>query len=838
MSPIFWAFYMIIWVVTQFDIVFLILLMTFLLTFVPPALCLVLSLIRLMRQDYGSAHGDPTSKANLKAALNIFYSLAVAQSVLYIFWISVDQIAVPMSYLCSKKYGYELGALEDYITETKRKCIRDMSLYDDWNLITYALSLLDSDSPCSDDYCSGLRILNALIEEKVPVNQLMTQSSRQRIQKLISMLGWRRPTDRETRELAARILTHLASDLNLADFPGALESVCTLLETHSYKKDQESLHFPLRKNQRKRNRKKSVLEDMMDKRLEPLNQHYMKLRNEQGIKTRQGVKEELILQGLRIVENLAHSERNCTEIYKNKDLLSKIIAPVSSDKFIEEVETNGGCSIRAMDGTLKVVSRLIGTHGDIGKNMRRDIVRNTNNLVAILGLNQNSSILGLQTRATEILAQLFLDETTNLDRGEREKFIQRLLHFFISEEWMTEYLQEKHAEVTREAPAIKVDNNIILPSSPLLNAVFGLNIIAKRKKTLMEEQKKKKMEEAKEIASQLKAKSGEALALLLSAGSPSDSNIVMNFTRCGDVKHCLTKMLDSKITTIKYTTSGNEVLGVPIKFGCGISTTVKCTTSGNEVLDAPIKIGCRISAAEILKHLCAHSTGGHSFCKAVLSKVLEELLHINTTGTELEAGNNVIMGSTSASRRNDVETPPPPSHHQDEPQIPGSNKQQCDKRRFQAALLSLYAAIRPSYARDFAKLIVEQLVAINDFPGKIKVMIKENSYGTPACLAMLKIICEMVTLLVQHGCYIQDFKDKKIIDALSEASKTVASLEGCMLFAGMDVDSYGVPLKPVSSALVEKARELLDSQVANDSIPGRTSLQVDCLSLCSIMRVR
>ncbi|KAF8776566.1 hypothetical protein HU200_003284 [Digitaria exilis] len=154
-------------------------------------------------------------------------------------------------------------------------------------------------------------------------------------------------------------------------------------------------------------------------------------------------------------------------------------------------------------------------------------------------------------------------------------------------------------------------------------------------------------------------------------------------------------------------------------------------------------------------------------------------------------------------------------HHQDEPQIPGSNKQQSDKRRFQAALLSLYATIRATWTDnevgDFASLIAE-LVASNDFAGKIKAMIKENSHATPACVSMLKIICKMVILLAQHGHYVQDFKDKKIMDALSEASKTMASLEGCMLFAGMDVDSYGVPLKPVSSVLVEEARQLLDGQ--------------------------
>jgi hypothetical protein len=206
-------------------------------------------------------------------------------------------------------------------------------------------------------------------------------------------------------------------------------------------------------------------------------------------------------------------------------------------------------------------------------------------------------------------------------------------------------------------------------------------------------------------------------------------------------------------------------------------------------------------------------------------QVLEELLHTNTTGTKPETGCVITAGSTSLPRANDVENPrPPSSHHDHEPQIiPGSNKQKSDKRRFQAALLSLYVAIRGTWtdAAAFADLFVG--LAGGDFPRSIKAIIMENSYATPACIAMLKITCEMVVLLVQHGRYVQEFKEEKIIDALSKASEAVASLEGCMLFARRDVDCYGVPLKPVSSVLVERARERLNGNTTgageNDVVP-------------------
>ena len=55
-------------------------------------------------------------------------------------------------------------------------------------------------------------------------------------------------------------------------------------------------------------------------------------------------------------------------------------------------------------------------------------------------------------------------------------------------------------------------------------------------------------------------------------------------------------------------------------------------------------------------------------------------------------------------------------------------------------------AIRATWSdsADFASLVVQ--LAGKDFEVNIKAIVKENSYGAPACLAMLKIMCEMVIL--------------------------------------------------------------------------------------------
>ena len=108
---------------------------------------------------------------------------------------------------------------------------------------------------------------------------------------------------------------------------------------------------------------------------------------------------------------------------------------------------------------------------------------------------------------------------------------------------------------------------------------------------------------------------------------------------------------------------------------------------------------------------------------------------------------------------------------------------------------------------DFANVVMH-MVAGKDFVGNIKVVIEENSYPTPACLAILKITCEMVILLMQHHDYLKEFKEKQIIDAMSEAAETMAGLESCMLFSGVKHDCYGVAVEPLYSVLVEKAQKL------------------------------
>ena len=129
--------------------------------------------------------------------------------------------------------------------------------------------------------------------------------------------------------------------------------------------------------------------------------------------------------------------------------------------------------------------------------------------------------------------------------------------------------------------------------------------------------------------------------------------------------------------------------------------------------------------------------------------------------------------------------------------------QQCEERRLQAELMSLVTAIRPSNNLDFAAILMSQKspVALEEFLLRLKKMVEDNMYATPACLVIQKLTCEMVIEFIQHDENIKVIDKHNIVGTLTKASKTMAGLESSMLFAGVDRDCHGVPLKPLSSVL-------------------------------------
>ncbi|XP_037482546.1 uncharacterized protein LOC119361448 [Triticum dicoccoides] len=504
-----------------------------------PHVRVLLSGLRLRKQSYGT--DGKRDRANMKRALNLFYHVTYAHGYVCLSWMMIQAFAdvVLVFTVCrnARQHGFNAKVIRAYLQKTKEMCANNPASMQmqNWNLITYGAGLLDSSLP--EEYAAGGRVLTMLIDKDVPlqVRRLLIRSPRQRIQKLIGTLAWRSPADQEMRWLAARIVEHLAADLNLAHFPGALECISSL-----FYQEARLLTFT----------------------------------NDQGID------EDLLLPGLRILEKLAHSTHNCTLICNTNDLLSKIVGPVSSNELTEDIKTNAAWT-KVVDVSLKVVSRLMDSSGMTGQKMRGLIASNINavkNLKAVLDMDMksNSGIIELQMLAMDVLTQIALHHPA---RSITWMFFQNLidyaLHIFLTSEWMGDYLKDEKRKVASEQASREV---------------------------LVE----KKMKQAQETVSQLKEKAGEALAML-----SCDSEAIMSFTGCDDDVNRLTELLDFDIKTIK------------------------CEISATDTMEIEIYIGCRVSAAIILKHLS-------NYVKApTLRKALGRLLHVQQDEpSTLESHNN------------------------------------------------------------------------------------------------------------------------------------------------------------------------------------------------------
>ena len=207
-------------------------------------------------------------------------------------------------------------------------------------------------------------------------------------------------------------------------------------------------------------------------------------------------------------------------------------------------------------------------------------------------------------------------------------------------------------------------------------------------------------------------------------------------------------------------------------------------------------------------------------------QVLAELLPI-----QAEANNTTTPGcwerafSCIKATENDIENPG--DSGQDEPSALQSNLiQQCGERRLRAELLSLVVAIRASSNLSLANVLLpaQTVAQFDDFVVRFKKMVEDNMYATPACLAIHKLSCEMVIEFIRDDRNVEVIDRHNIVGTLLEASEMMTGLESSMLFAGVDRDCHGVPLKPLSSVLAKKAEDLLiqrKGELDIDAAPAR-----------------
>ncbi|KAL5205807.1 hypothetical protein ABZP36_034016 [Zizania latifolia] len=368
-----------------------------------------LSLWRLIQRDYGKVDSDAAK--NLELALNVLYSLALIQGVLFFYYSASRLSGRRLANIIAGIYGFEeddadgRAAVIDYMRQTRNNCQKDPSSVRGRNLVTFAVELMKPElSLSSGDYISGARILDKLLsqeklsEQHALIRQLVgsSASSPMLMEKLLQRLYYTCPLDHDVRVLAARIVAHLAGEITLTRFPQGIRCIYSLLDMTTTTQGQKQDDYD-----------DSAQSD-----------HY----------------KELMVQGLDILYKLAAMEDNCRIIINTTEgqhLLSKAMAPVSAN-LLHRIDHEAWSDI--VQRSLQLMSRLVAAPGETGDKLRSQVLNNSD---AISTMNkilncQECTKKKLYILAIKILTKLpmAVESSSSMSTNSREKSTKLLVAIF------------------------------------------------------------------------------------------------------------------------------------------------------------------------------------------------------------------------------------------------------------------------------------------------------------------------------------------------------------------------------------------------------------------------
>ncbi|KAL5204871.1 hypothetical protein ABZP36_009742 [Zizania latifolia] len=370
-------------------------------------ICIGLSSWRLRHRDYADASITEASFANLTTALDFFYALVLCQE-----WF--------------KKF------VEAYTKDSRERCAQELADAEQVSLLSYAVGLLESGS--QEEYLSAARMLDCLIKNGEDASTLIL-GSRQKAQRLLDTLGSTQGGT-ELRLLAARIVADLAGGVRLAQFPGSLRCVSSLLEAA--------------------NQPYCTIVKTM-------------LRWRHGRPDDEGLVgscccDELVVQGLTILQRLARDPHNCAGICQTPGLLAKITAPIHSGTLIHDMAMNPTWA-DITNCSLRVVHRLIHVAtGEASTMIRRQISSDKQAVTNLEGILDGES-QQLQMRSMEILSEL---------QGQQRKPHQEAAANLLSDGG------EQEEEVSADSAPVEKKTN----KTPINNKEKEKNIKATAGKTL------------------------------------------------------------------------------------------------------------------------------------------------------------------------------------------------------------------------------------------------------------------------------------------------------------------------------------------------------------------
>lgn len=399
---------------------------------------ILIPLVRLKKQDYTDDGVQDVSKANLKPALNIFYSLSLGQGLLYwtLYVLLFMQRVVQNIVIRRFRFGkWAKVSVRGYLKTTRDRCRKDPTLAKGWNIVQYAVGLLESES--LEDYLSSARMIDTFIKQSIPVGPLIL-SSRHKTLKLLSTLGLTNPDDQEVRMLAARIVASFAGDLQLYELPGATKLISKLLETSMESSSKKQSIYV-----------KDIEEDSR----------------------------ELITNGLQILELVAKDRHNRTKIHCTEGLLENIIHLTCANTMIQYAE-DGEWRDHLVCRSMTVIRQLVCSPGKASRDIRYKISCNEkaiSNMERILVSNQFP--LQACECAVDILTELALDMSTVLTQERRENIAQELLRIFIGRDMNLYLVRLAGQALVKLSVENKFNATVLLSVTGCVNVVGRLTDI-------------------------------------------------------------------------------------------------------------------------------------------------------------------------------------------------------------------------------------------------------------------------------------------------------------------------------------------------------------------------
>lgn len=383
--------------------------------------CAVLSLMRLIQQDYGKSTNETR---NRKSALDMFYALALAEALMFLmekaYWNwKIEHCKLLEQVRRECELGpYGMVSIKRFFYDSYSKCI-DGSIFDGlkMDLVSFGAELLDSNS--RDEQLIGARILQKFTTNAQFAGYTLRKigTSTPLIERLIEMLNWKNTDEEEIRRSAAEVVSKLAgkkqSAIRVAEIPGAMESISSLLYTgQSYDMKPHEIGRRL------------AVTEQSDYDFSVFN-----------------------LLGLLILKKLASDHDNCYKIGNARGLMPKIIDFTSTSESLLRNDLAPESQIKTVKRSLQLVKILVSTTGQTGKMLRKeisDIVFTVSNIREILQYGESHMML--QKLGIEVLTSLAMDKEARERIGSTGGVIKLLLSIFFRS-----LLTEEQNSVSAEA---------------------------------------------------------------------------------------------------------------------------------------------------------------------------------------------------------------------------------------------------------------------------------------------------------------------------------------------------------------------------------------------------